>query len=313
MPNRRLILKRGIALVFLATVNSPGTNARADTDAHDTAQLVGPGSVSSSDREFATSLSPDGSRLYFNRSGESGVWQIWVSRHDGGAWQAAQKVSFSDDRYSDLDPFVSRSGDRLYFSSDRPLPGSGDSAAIQETNTWYAPRSADGWGTPVFAGSSINSSASETFFSETTDGQVIFARFGEGAGRARPAYLMTARRDDSGFTHPRRIETLPSDIRLTNPAISPDGNLIIATGTRQDSPRLYFSEKNTDGVWAEFRLLPDPINIPGATQFAPYIANDGRMLYFSSDRPRLSGETADDDIYRTALPAGLGNPAKSSW
>ena len=102
--------------------------------------------VATPSREFAATLNPAGDKIYFNRSSETGAWHIWASDFDGGQITVAEPVSFSDQRYDDLDPFVSRSGDRLYFSSDRPLPGSNSDERTPDTNTWYAPWQGSYWG-----------------------------------------------------------------------------------------------------------------------------------------------------------------------
>ena len=270
------------------------------------AELVGAGAISTGNREFATSLSADGETLYFNRSDIPGIYQIWVSeRHESG-WGAAAKASFSDDRYADVDPFVSRSGDRLYFNSERPLPGANDAAPTVDLNTWFSPRVNGTWGHPVYAGPVINSDADDVFISESAAGQVLFARFGEGEGRVRPTSLMTAQRSGQGFVNLEKITTRPATLRLSNPAISPDGMLIVAPGLVGGRPQLFYSRKIATGEWQKFQLLPAPINLPNHGQFAPYIANDGKTLYFSSDRPAVNA--SDDNIYRATLPAGMLRP-----
>lgn len=268
--------------------------------------LVGPGTVSTSVREFATSVSPDESTLYFNRAGNAGNWQIWASRVAGSAYQPPEELWFSDDRYDDVDPFISRTGDRLYFSSDRPLPGSDSTEPTPDMNTWYAPWGDGQWAEPVYAGAAVNTEASETFVSESAAGELVFARFGEGSGRARPAYLMMAPRAGEGFVAARQIETSPLGLRLTNPAISPDGKLIVASGTSSGAPtvRLYASRRSGSDIWSPFKPLAAPVNLPGVRSFAPYIANDGKTLFFASDRPSTRG--GSDDIYRIALSDALG-------
>lgn len=255
-------------------------------------------------REFAATLDPSGKRIYFNRSSEMGSWHIWVTDYSGESVAAASPVAFSDDRYDDLDPFVSRNGDRLYFSSDRPLPGSTNEDRTVDTNTWFSPWAAGAWGAPVYAGDAINTRSSETYVSESASGELVFARFGEGRGRARPAFLMSARRTEYGFAAPVQIATLPDGLRLTNPAISPDGRLLVAAGTQGGGPSLYFSRRSDTGDWSEFKLLPSPVNIDGSGQFAPYITNDGEWLYFGSDR-NSAGEERNDDIFRVPLKALL--------
>lgn len=267
------------------------------------AEIVGLGTISTPAREFATSLDPDGAELFFNRiTDEAGIY-IWVANLNGDG-TPARKIWFSDDRYGDVDPFVSRSGDRLYFSSDRPLPGSGSSEPTPDNNTWYAPKTESGWGEPQSVGMGINSAASETFVSESAQGELVFTRFGEGSGRARPAYLMVAKRNGGDFETPQRIETMPRDLRVSNPAVSPDGRLIVAAGTRGDAPKLYFSRKSPAGDWMPFRALSEAVNAPDGVQFAPYISNDGQWLYFSSERPAPDG-AGDDDIYRVRLELAL--------
>lgn len=291
-----------IPLVFVGVIVVGGIEAGAlETGQTTTPELIGGAAVSTPAREFAATLSPDGKSLYFNRSGENGAWHIWMSVKQGSSFSEAQPLWFSDPRYADLDPFVSRTGDRLYFSSDRPLPGSDSEEPTVDTNTWFAVKTKEGWGAPVFAGDVVNSEASETFVSESAAGELLFARFGEGKGRARPAYLMLAKRTGSGFSAPVQLETKPSGLRLTNPAISPDGKLIIAAGSQGDSPKLYFSRKEHAGNWEEFRALPAPVNVEGSVQFAPYISNDGKWLYFSSRGGEREG-AGSDDIYRIPLP-----------
>jgi len=270
-------------------------------EAEQTPALVGAGSVSTEAREFATSLSRDGNTLYFNRSDIPGIYQIWVSEKHANEWGAAAKVGFSDNRYADVDPFVSRSGDRLYFSSDRPLPGANDATPTVDYNTWYAPMVNGAWAQPVYGGPTINSDADEVFVSESASGQLLFARFGEGQGRARPTKLMIAQRDGDGFSDLQQIITAPASLRLSNPALSPDGKLIVAAGLAGGRPNLFYSQKIGDH-WQEFQVLPASINHPEFGQFAPYIANDGKTLYFASDRPAEG--VGEDNIYRASLPAG---------
>lgn len=291
-------LKRATAVWSAAFVVFSMASTAADNGG--LLDLVGAGTVSTDAREFAASLSPDGGHMYFNRSSDSQSWHIWASERGEDGWLPASTLWFSDEHYSDVDPFVSRSGDRLYFSSDRPVPGTKSEDPTPDTNTWYAPRTKDGWGQPVYAGRAVNSSFSETFVSESAEGDLVYTRFGEGSGRDRPAYLMIARRDGAGFAPPRQITTAPDGLRVSNPAISADGRMIIAAGTQKDAPKLYYSRRLSADNWSPFKPLPAPINVLGGVQFAPYISNDGKWLYFSSER-EAPAEAGSGDIYRVPL------------
>lgn len=287
--------------------NTADTAGSSEVDAKGIVQ-VGPGAISSAAREFATTISPDGNALYFNRLTENGDWHIWRATKGKGGWSSGEVEGFSKAGFADLDPFVSRSGDRLYFSSDRPIPGSGETTPTPDTNTWYAPREGDGWGEPVYAGALVNNTSSETFVSESADGKLIFTRFGEGRGRARPAYLMMAERDGEVFKNLQQITTFPVAGRFSNPAISPDGKLIIAAGGFGGRPpRLHYARliDTSEGKqeWTKFHPVPDMHSAADSADFAPYIANDGKTLYFSSSRVSETG--GDDDIYKMALPEAV--------
>lgn len=300
-----------VSSCLLATACSEQPEISGDLEASQGALIgieqFGAGIISTPAREFATSFSPDGKTIYFNRKTDDDPdYHIWRAELEGDRWSEAKKVRFSKAGYADLDPFVSRSGDRLYFSSDRPLPDSDDADPTPDTNTWYAPRVGAGWGVPMYAGDIANSSASETFVSASVDGTLVFTRFGEGEGRNRPAYLMMADRDGGGFKNLRHIKTYPFAGRFTNPAVSPDGNLIIAAGRTVSGmgPRLYYTRRvvaeQGNEAWSQFHPVPDMAIDRPTVDFAPYIANDGRTLYFGSDRG--SGRERDDNIFVTRLP-----------
>lgn len=296
--------KTAIALLFgaVAAFTSPHVTAQA------VPEIVAPGVISTAAREFATTLSPDGGTLYFNRASDDGVWRIWASRKTSEGWQEARPLDFASDIYSDLDPFVSRSGDRLYFSSDRPLPYAESTAPTPDNNTWYVSRIGEGWSAPTYAGSVINEAASETFFSESDNGYAVFTRFGEGSGRSRAAKLMIARRSAGIFDEISQIPVLPLGLRVSNPAIAPSGNLIVVAGSTNGArPKLYYTVKNAEGVWSAFMAFDETINGSDYVSFAPYISNDGKTLYFSSSRQNPSG--GGDDIYRVSMPDELAEIA----
>ncbi|MEO0983815.1 MAG: hypothetical protein AAFX03_14315 [Pseudomonadota bacterium] len=251
--------------------------------------LVQPNVISTDDAEFALTYEADGA-AYFNRIIPGEQIHIWVA-----ADRAAEpvRIAFSDPRYADLDPHVSPLGDRLYFSSDRPRPGRDEESPEIDMNTWMARKTDTGWSAPEFAGAAINSELDEVFVTEDLSGTLYFARFGEGEGRARPTVIMSAKRTAGGFTEPEALATRPADLRLSNPAISPDGRLLVTAGSAEPGapPDLFLSLRSTSGAWSAFEALPAPINTAEHAEFAPGFSPDGRRLYFSSDR------NGDRDIF----------------
>lgn len=267
------------------------------------AEMIGPGAVSSDAREFAATLTPDGDTLYFNRVSAEGGIHIWRAEFDGRTWRPAELFIHSDERFDDIDPFVSRSGDRLYFTSNRPLPGAAFDQGTDDL--WYAPRLGDdGWGAPVHAGGDINGPDGEVFVSEDVNGVLYFAVFGERTGDGRaPVEIRSSSRDGDGFTPAAKIEIpLPENMRITNPAVAPEGNYIVFAGrVGDDEPDLVISRRRTDGTWTPVQPLGGVVNLPDAAEFAPYITNDSERILFTSDRRRNEDGAANWDLYEASL------------
>src|ERR1700731_2366984 len=110
-------------------------------------RLFGEGTISTADDESNGSFSPDGTEYYFAKSNPyttSPRWQVLcVSRFRGGRWSEPEVLPFSG-KYRDSAPRLSPDGQRLYFSSSRPVPGK----TARVFRIWSAERTATGWGEP---------------------------------------------------------------------------------------------------------------------------------------------------------------------
>ncbi|MEO1255630.1 MAG: hypothetical protein AAFY41_12235, partial [Bacteroidota bacterium] len=107
-------------------------------------ELIQPGTISTAGFEFGTSISPDEKEFFFVK-GLSGfrrmviVYCLW----NGGYWSTPKLAPFSG-KYNDTNPYHSKDGNRLYFTSDRPTGIS----KYARTNLWYVDKIKDGWSTP---------------------------------------------------------------------------------------------------------------------------------------------------------------------
>src|SRR3990170_3849204 len=77
-----------------------------------------PGIVSSDSLDFNAAFTPDGKSFFFARS-LKGKYKIFVSHFDGKNWTKAISAPFSEQEYSEADPFITSDG-TVYFISDRP-------------------------------------------------------------------------------------------------------------------------------------------------------------------------------------------------
>ena len=143
MPRKLLIF--GWLFLFI-TLSCTSGGAEQQDSAPVAASIYGEGSISSELPEFATSFSSDGKTIYFNRaSADRSSLQILTSTLTNGQWSEPIALPFSDGKYFDVDPFVSSDGERLYFSSNRPVEGD----STKDFDTWYVERVDNGWSEPV--------------------------------------------------------------------------------------------------------------------------------------------------------------------
>ncbi|MCP5051448.1 MAG: hypothetical protein GY940_30050, partial [bacterium] len=155
--------------------------------------------VSTAAPEFATTFSKDGKTVYFNvTSPDRSVIKILSSTNEHGRWSKPVPLPFSDGTYRDFDPFVSPDGTRLFFSSNRPKPGSPDST---DYDTWYVEKKEYGWSEPLNIGPPLNSQANEVFVSVTGKGTVYFSSNRDGKRGIYYSQFAGGR-----YTQPRRVQ-----------------------------------------------------------------------------------------------------------
>ena len=255
--------------------------------------LFAEGVISTPDDEFGAAFTPDGNVVYFTKrtptTNTSPLSFICVARRGNGRWQEPEIAAFSG-AYNDLGAAVSPDGKRLYFASDRPLPGA-SAEKRSDLNIWFVERQGDGWGPARALGSAVNTPAEELSPSVAADGTLYFASTRPGGKGSLD--LWRARPKGEDFAEPENLGDVNSRGPDGAPAISPDQSLLVfASGGRPDTLRgrghyyprsdLYVSEAAGAG-WGPPRHLDPPINTT-ASESNPSLSPDGAFLYFSSDR-----------------------------
>lgn len=286
---------RRSGLVLLAIGVIPAGRLEGPAGFDDAITMVGPGVISTAAPEFALSLMPDGSELYFDRaSADRRTFAIMVSRRTGDGWGEPQVVSFSG-TWRDADPFITPDGKRLYFSSDRPRASTGDSSF----NTWYVERTGSGWSDPIDPGPPLNSDSTDIFVSATRSGDVVFS-----SARQGPSRIYRASPTGTSWSEPVALELTPGD-GVGNPAISPDGRLLVLVRPVNGRDGELFFSCRQGSAWTPLVALPEPVNSRWS-DFAPSIDVTGKVLYFTSERPGIMAAQPDSvrppgDLYRVRL------------
>ena len=276
------------------------------------ARLFAPGVVSTGLYERDLALHPDGNEIYWSvvlGSFDSAA-VLRARRGRDGVWSEPEVAPFSG-RYRDLEPMFDPSGERLYFVSNRPLPG--NSEAQDHSDIWYVERAGDDWGEPQRLPGPVNSDAPEFFPSFTRDGTLYLTR-DEPDGRSR---IYRAARDGDGWAEPEPLgATINGHRTQFNGLIDPDERfLIFSAFGREDSlggVDYYVAPRNADGSFGEAVNLGPAVNSKSRDEYAPGLSPDGKYLFFMSSRSRyqaLPGEARTrEDLLQSDQQPENGRP-----
>lgn len=289
-------------------------DARASTDAlgpaPESPTVFSPGVISDAAEQWRITFSANGKDAYFARSAQFFPFTrratIYESHLTGeGTWSTPVVAPFSG-TYSDIDPFLSPDGKRLYFSSVRPINGE----RRPDIDLWYVDRLGNGWGEPVHLGPEINDpNTDELYASASADGTLYFASgpFFPQSGRHFDIYR--ADRRGTGFA-PRvalsdAVNTVPSptDPSLQsawdfNPEISVDGNTLVFTSLRPGGfglGDLYVSTRRGN-QWTKARNLGPLVNTAD-DEYHPTLSRNARDLFFVRGNV---GRGVPGDFYRVS-------------
>lgn len=275
----------GLALLLFAWGCEPAPPPYTLPPDAATPHLFAPKLVSSALPEFATTFSPDGRTVYFNRMPQDrSRLHLYTSTFTEGRWSEPQPMPFSDDRYRDIDPFITLDGQRLYFSSTRPVSGT----EPKDYDVWYLEKADDGWSDPINLGAPVNTPDDEIYTTLSRNGNLYFSVFHADNSRA----LYRAAWQAGAFLPPDRLAlSEPDSVRFGNPTISADEQTLIANSGDLGglgSSDLFISRRTEAGTWGPFENLGAEVNSEFA-EFAPAFSPDGAYLFFTSERPGLVG------------------------
>ena len=283
---------RSVDITAAQVAGGPASLSKAP----DVATIFSDGVISDANEQWRLTFTPDGKTAYFAES--PGFFPItrqatiYVSDVVDGHWTEPSVAPFSG-QHPDMDPFIAPNGQRLYFSSIRPVNGT----TRGDLDVWMVQRTSDGWGAPVRLGDEVNSAQDELYPSASADGTIYFASGPLFPQPGKHFDIYRAERSGSGFA-PRvalgpEINTLPSasDPNLQsawdfNPEISVDGKMLIFTSLRPGFGLgdLYVSHLR-GGAWTNAENLGPMVNT-ASDEYHPTLSRDKRELYFVRRVPR---------------------------
>lgn len=207
-------------------------------------------------------------------------------------------------------------GQTLYFSRGSHPDNVGKDL---RRDVWMSTRQRDGsWSKAVNLGRPINNEGHNFAIAITPDQNMMLLQNqydanGEFSGEGMAITYRTA----TGWSMPKNqtIENFYNYASVLNSYLAPDGTTLIMTCERDDSKGgqdLYVLFRKNDSAWTAPVNLGSTINTAGA-ETAPFIAADGRTLYFASyGHPGYGGydvfmsRRLDDTWLKWSTPINLG-------
>lgn len=257
-----------------------------------TPKLFAPGIVSTCHEHSAAMVTPDGNEIWFGRLFPAAIY--YVERREGG-WTAARVAPFSG-QYVDLYPYLTREGDRLIFTSLRPIRAEGEALPPDSGHLWMAVRDETGLQTPQYLGTELNMTRRLTCGSIGSDGSMYLST-GARADGMQSMDLYVSKATHGRYGTPIHLgNDINSPQPDSSPCIAHDGSYIIFSSFRGGFGRsdLFISFRSGDGSWTEPKNLGESIN-SSAKDEHPYLTPDGKYLFFNSNRmSALNSEPVPD-------------------
>ena len=218
----------------------------------------------------------------------------------------------------ELVPLIAANGRSLFF-----VRSMGDPAIPANSNNdvFVAERGADGtWGQPHSLGSPVNTPQNNSITQVAPDGQsLLIAGLYDAAGNKRDGGVsQTTRQADGTWSSPLIFVeglVIPNMANYISRFIDASGTVALVAGDTRDNPGksdIYVSLRQPDGSWPALRSLGPTINTAGSAM-SPFLAPDGKTLYFSSDSFPGYGQSdvfvstrLDDTWTKWSPPLNLG-------
>ena len=249
---------------------------------------------------------------------------VWGQKR-GNALPKAYEIETLGDSvnstYNELGPVMTPDGQTLYFVID----GHPDNlfGADESQEIWYSTKRPDGkWSKARRMPLPFNLEQYNSIESVTADGSTLIVRgvYKNGKLKGGDGFSYSTR-TANGWAVPQQLEIegfqeMNKGI-YTNAFLANNGKVLLlafSENKKSEANNLYFSTLRKDGTWSRPKPLGPDINTP-VSDDTPFLASDGKTLYFSSDRP---GGRGSHDIYMTrrldeswqkwSRPVNLGSP-----
>ena len=222
-------------------------------------------------------FSPDGNEMYYAiYRYNPGRIEIWFTECINGNWTAPQKAPFSNNNYSNNNPYFSQHKDTLFFLSDRP-----NGIVFKVT------RNNGVWSSPLALNINFPTGYSPGWQFSIADNGNLYTEL-TGPGGTEDIYLW--RFVNGQYQSPENLTAICSPQLDFTPFIDPEERFIMFASRRPGgfgNTDLYISKRNSDDTWAVPINLGQEIN--SGDVISPIISRDGKYFFFEAWMPEALG------------------------
>jgi Tol biopolymer transport system component len=236
-----------------------------------------PDIVSTSQNEINCIFTPDKNELFMSVWTEGLNTIYHMQKNDRGIWSERAKASFSG-KYSDVDPYVSADGARLYFSSKRPLITGNES---KDSDIWTLTKMEDGsWGN--IQNLDFNDTIADDYYTSISrHGSIYYSKF---ESHGSPGDICFTSIFNGKYAESKYLDyPVNTDSNEHDPFINYDEGYLIFSSDRPGGygrGDLYITFKNDTSNWSEPVNLGEEINTEHY-EFCPMVSHDGKYFFFT--------------------------------
>ena len=192
-------------------------------------------------------------------------------------------------KFSEIGPIISADGQTLYFGRKQYPGNTGGVHDMQDI--WYS-TSTDhiNWHEPKNMGASINTTHADNLTAVSADNNSLVFFVHDKKKKIQDFAIMT--RTSNGWSTPKNLGlAIESESEFLESSLSADGKAILFTAKTKhnihyrkefDERDIYVCIKRKNGTWSPPANLGSIVNSAG-DEFSPFLAADGRTLYFATD------------------------------
>lgn len=267
------------------------TQSRACASTSRLAQVFAP-TLADYGKIFRGAIGPDHQEFFFFKKVTSDPraedYRIFVSRLHDGSWSEPEQLTLGEE-YSDLYPTLSSDGQRLVFTSYRPMPG--DTSSHPNASLWYADRRGSAWGRPVpiHAATRLGSYHSQPAFRGDS---LVFRRT---SPDWRTTQTLVSRWDGHAYQTPTTFDPVEQwanwrpGFRVWGGIPGHDGAYAVLEISKLDQrtgeplPSDLWATVRTGRGWTEPSPMAGGVNRAASTDNFPMVSEDGCNMVFVRD------------------------------